>query len=176
MQTLILPSEAFNSVGLIIDDSNSINSEAARTTHNYHCFMIGTIGALIDENQYCEIFKKENLCNIPLTPAWFKGVINLRGNSVPVVDLNHYYDMPSIKNKKSQQSHILAIGKNKNICGIEIPEFPYKIQFSDDDIFNANVTLPKGLHKHIDRIYEKDKLWIQLNTESLFSQLFSQMH
>ena len=43
-----------------------------------------------------EIQEIESITPLPQTPSWLKGVINLRGDILSVVDLTHFLDMPAI--------------------------------------------------------------------------------
>ena len=90
MQQLILPSDALSSFKALTDTDVE---ESNKTFDKFHSFMIGNIGMLIDDTQFCEIIEGSNICKIPLTPGWFKGILNLRGNSMPIVNLNEYYEI-----------------------------------------------------------------------------------
>lgn len=173
MQPLILPSEAL-SASPLLNNVEAIKVES--TCSHFHSFMIGTIGALIDESQFCEIIDGDNLCKIPLTPSWFKGVLNLRGNSVPIVNLNEYYGLTPCTLKRNQKRHILAIGRKKNLCGIELSDLPTKVSLEDKDIINRTVSLPSNMHEQIECVYENNGLWVKIDTYNFFNQLFSQFH
>ncbi|OUS27055.1 hypothetical protein A9Q99_17790 [Gammaproteobacteria bacterium 45_16_T64] len=174
MRTLILPSEALGSISLLNDESDRERKiQETSKDQNFHCFMVGKIGALIDETQYCEIIDVNNICRIPLTPHWFKGIVNLRGNSVPIISLDNYYGDTTATSKKS---HIIAIGKGKNICGIKIDNLPHKTTLHEDDIINRAISLPTHMNHHIDSVYEKDGLWVHLNIEKLCTHVFSQVN
>jgi purine-binding chemotaxis protein CheW len=41
-----------------------------------------------------EIIKHDTVTQVPATPAWVRGVVNLRGGAVPVVDLAVKFGMP----------------------------------------------------------------------------------
>ncbi len=173
MQQLILPSEALSSFKALIDTDIE---ETVKTLNHFHSFMIGNIGMLMDNTQPCEIIDNRNICKIPLTPQWFKGILNLRGNSVPVVNLNEYYGIKSSVQKRNNQHHILAIGKGKNLCGIEIPELPSKVSFKESSITNRKVNLPKNMNEQIECIYERNGIWVKIDTSIYFSHLFSSFH
>ena len=173
MQQLILPSEALSSFKALID----IDAEETKETFDrFHSFMIGNIGMLIDDTQFCEIIDNSNICKIPLTPQWFKGILNLRGNSVPIVNLNEYYGIKASSPKRNRKHHILAIGKGRNLCGIEIPNLPSKISLEKSDIINRKVSLPKNMDEQIECIYEHNGIWVKIDTNIYFNHLFSPFH
>src|SRR6187431_2736522 len=41
-----------------------------------------------------EIIKHDTVTQVPATPAWVRGVVNLRGGAVPVIDLAVKFGMP----------------------------------------------------------------------------------
>jgi len=41
-----------------------------------------------------EIIKHDTVTQVPATPAWVRGVVNLRGGAVPVIDLGVKFGMP----------------------------------------------------------------------------------
>jgi len=170
MQQLILPSEALSSFKMLIDIDVE---ETTKSFDQFHSFMVGNIGMLIDDTQFCEIIDNNNICKIPLTPQWFKGILNLRGNSVPIVNLNEYYGIKSSRKKRNDKYHILAIGKGKDLCGIEIPNLPSKISFKKSNIINRKVNLPKNMDEQIECIYENNGIWVKIDTNMFFKHLFS---
>ena len=173
MQQLILPSDALSSFKALTDTDVE---ESNKTFDKFHSFMIGNIGMLIDDTQFCEIIEGSNICKIPLTPGWFKGILNLRGNSMPIVNLNEYYEIKTSSKKTNNKHHILAIGKGKHLCGIEIPNLPSKISFEKSHIINRNINLPKNMNEQVECIYEKNGIWVKINTTNYFKHLFSSFH
>ena len=173
MQQLILPSEALSSFKALVDTDIK---ETVKKSDHFHSFMIGNIGILIDNTQPCEIIDNKNICKIPLTPLWFKGVLNLRGNSVPVVNLNEYYGIKASAQKRNNKHHILAIGKGKNLCGIAISELPSKVSFEKSSIIKRKVNLPKNMDEQIECIYESNGIWVRIDTNIYFNHLFSSFH
>jgi len=170
MQQLILPSEALSSFkaptdGYIEETNNSFE--------RFHSFKVGDIGMLIDETQFCEIIDDSNICKIPLTPKWFKGILNLRGNSVPIVNLNEYYQIDTSSRNRRSKSHILAIGKGKGLCGIEIQNLPSKVSFNKSNIIKRKVSLPENMNEQIECIYETDGIWVKIDTKTYFERIFS---
>ncbi|MFA6508469.1 MAG: chemotaxis protein CheW, partial [Treponemataceae bacterium] len=62
----------------------------------------------LDEEQYAlsvlkvrEVLEYTRITKIPKTAAYMKGVINLRGQGVPVIDLRSKFGLPEIENTKN---------------------------------------------------------------------------
>jgi len=54
----------------------------------YLTFLVGKDRLAIAINDVNEIIEISNITHVPMTPNYIRGVINLRGNVVPVVDLS----------------------------------------------------------------------------------------
>jgi len=84
---------------LVKNDSKSIaaSASAASTTEakQYLTFMLG--GEMFSLSILCikEIIWYANLTEVPMMPACIRGVINLRGAVVPVLDLSNRFGKPS---------------------------------------------------------------------------------
>jgi purine-binding chemotaxis protein CheW len=72
--------------------SNGSSTKVALAKHEnqgqYLTFLVGTDTVAIAIDDVNEIIEISNITRVPMTPDYIKGVINLRGNVVPVVDLS----------------------------------------------------------------------------------------
>jgi len=64
-----------------------VNREAEQNAQQYLTFMIGGEEYAITVLKVKEIIEYDVVTEVPKAPAWVRGVINLRGAVVPVVDL-----------------------------------------------------------------------------------------
>jgi purine-binding chemotaxis protein CheW len=62
-------------------------------TNQYLTFRLNGEVYAIDVGNAREIVGVPRLTRMPGTPSWIRGVMNLRGSVVPVVDLKHKFDM-----------------------------------------------------------------------------------
>jgi len=69
-------------------DELAINDGISEDLEQLLTFMLGDELYGIDVNDIKEVIEYENVFKIPLTPDFIAGVINLRGEVVPVIDLN----------------------------------------------------------------------------------------
>jgi purine-binding chemotaxis protein CheW len=65
------------------------------TTNQYVTFRINQEVYALDVGNAREIVEVPRLTRMPNTPAWIRGVMNLRGSVVPVVDLKQKFAMGS---------------------------------------------------------------------------------
>lgn len=73
----------------------SKNRETEQSVHQYLTFMIGGEEYAISLLKVKEIIEYDVVTEIPKTPEWVRGVINLRGNVVPVIDLAVKFRLPA---------------------------------------------------------------------------------
>lgn len=67
------------------------------TTLQYLTFGLGEEVFALETGSVREVIELVPVTRIPKTPPFMRGVINLRGHAVPVVDLRIKFDMPQVK-------------------------------------------------------------------------------
>lgn len=71
------------------------NRETEQNVQQYLTFMIGGEEYAVSLVKVKEIIEYDSVTEIPKTPEWVRGVINLRGNVVPVIDLAVKFRLPA---------------------------------------------------------------------------------
>ncbi len=89
-----------------------------------------------------EIIGYKELTRVPKVAAFIKGVLNLRGAVVPVVDLRAKFGMPEVEYNKF--TVILIVNVQERIVGMTVDAVSDVIAFKDEDIqptpdFSSNV-------------------------------------
>jgi len=77
-----------------------INRDTEQNVQQYLTFMIGGEEYAISLLKVKEIIEYDTVTHVPKTPEWIRGVINLRGSVVPVIDLAvKFRQSPSVAGK-----------------------------------------------------------------------------
>lgn len=77
-------------------------------------FMVGKTDLVVDMDQVVEILEQVELTRVPAVKPWFKGIANVRGNLLPVVDLSLFlFDEPTRMNARVR--YIIIEGEPVNI-------------------------------------------------------------
>src|ERR1700688_3873309 len=77
-----------------------INRETEQKVQQYLTFMIGGEEYAVSLLKVKEIIEYDTVTQVPKTPEWIRGVINLRGSVVPVIDLAvKFRQSPSVAGK-----------------------------------------------------------------------------
>lgn len=81
----------------------------ANVRHNkYLTFMLANEGYGIDIQKVKEINEMMAITHLPETPQYMKGVINLRGKVVPVIDLRERFGLPVAPASAEQRNCIVV--------------------------------------------------------------------
>ena len=77
-----------------------MNPITERDVQQYLTFMIGAEEYAVSLLKVKEIIEYDTITEVPKTPEWVRGVINLRGSVVPVIDLAvKFRQSPSVEGK-----------------------------------------------------------------------------
>jgi len=165
---MIKPSEALNRFHP--RNQIPIAAQASKVVEQLrYGFLTGDIGLIMDEAMGSEIVNKIPICSIPDTPPWFSGVVNLRGNIVPIFDLKMIFN----SNEKTDSQNILVIGKESKAAGILIDELPQALP--DLDVTTDLSSVPPFLNECLRSIYKlNDNIWLELNFNEFFAELGKQ--
>ncbi len=82
----------------------------------YLTFVIGTEEYGIEILKVREIIGMMDITNVPRTPDYLKGVINLRGRVIPVIDLRLKFAMSELKH--TQETCTIVVEVNGRLIGI----------------------------------------------------------
>lgn len=70
-------------------ENNPLNIEESSTVERCLTFESGDLVLYISTKHVIEIINNHTITTLPLMPPYIKGVINLRGQILPVVDIEH---------------------------------------------------------------------------------------
>ncbi len=85
-----------------------------------------------------EIIEYDTITTIPNTPEYMKGIINLRGRILPIMDARLKLSLPPKKPDKKSRIIVLEIQteEKSNFVGIIVDSTKEVIEIIDDDIEN----------------------------------------
>lgn len=102
------------------------------------------------------IEKMQNSTRIPNGPKYLKGVINLRGEVIPLIDLRQKLDMELKEIDKN--SRIIVVSHEDIVAGLIVDSSSEVVEISEDSIDevpssdNINLTFIHGIGKTRDRL------------------------
>lgn len=81
-------------------------------------FSIGTEEFGVDIMKVQEIIRIPPITRVPKAPSYIEGVINLRGNIIPVVNLRVRFGMPA--GEETDLSRIVVLQVNTKVFGVRV--------------------------------------------------------
>lgn len=134
-------------------------------------FRIANVGLLIGENIISELKELENICAIPNTAEWLLGLINLRGNLVPVFDLYTLLRLPKTESRR-RKDMLLILGEGEKAGAILIEALPIHIAFTNEDKLQIQPVLPDAIQNYTSTGYEKEgEVWFNFDHLGFFESL-----
>lgn len=131
-------------------------------THQYVTFQLDDEVYALDVAHAREIVEVPRLTRMPNAPDWIRGVINLRGSVVPVIDLKHKFGMGSTELTK--RSCVLLVEFEFEdalfVIGVLVDAVLAVFELSPDTIeeppkFGARYSRKylKGIGRHQERVF-----------------------
>lgn len=96
------------------------------------CFRLGDDLYAADIMRIKEIIRPQRLTALPKSPSFVKGVLNLRGTVIPVIDLRERFDFPVRTHDKNTRLLIVTVGRQ--LLGLEVDEVTEVITVHVKDI------------------------------------------
>lgn len=159
-RTAVSPSEALNHFeppeGFV-----PVATEMVKRQLRYG-FRAGGLSLLIHGGVGSEVVPMMPLAAIPNGPGWLLGVINLRGNLIPVCDLLQLLpDAPEVAGRKTM---ILVLDKGEKAAGFVIDGHP--VALNDLRPTNQVPELPEFLANYVRAAHSTDdEVWLEFDHE-----------
>lgn len=122
----------------------------------------------VDIQQVREVLKMTQVTPLPQSAHYIEGVINLRGEVIPVVDLRKRFELPL--GERGEQTRIIIVEIQKSNVGLIVDSVTEVLRFSSSaiqppptKIAGTRTDLIKGVGKVADR------LLIVLNLEKILT-------
>jgi twitching motility protein PilI len=163
------PSIALNRFNPPADTAIKIQQTKSRRMR--YGFRVGHVGLLISSNTVSEVIEKATICPIPHTPSWLSGLINLRGNLLPVFDFQQLLALQRVNQNKQR---ILILDKGEQAVGIIVDDLPQALDANQK--LSRLPPLPPVLRACVSRAYsDGGAVWLEFNHQSFFLSLASQI-
>lgn len=134
-------------------------------------FRIGDIGLLIGADTVSEVLENIPIFPIPRTPGWLSGLLNLRGNLVPVFDLKLFFQL---NQQSSHKRHVLVLDRGDTTVATLIEGLPQSVVTTRK--LSHLPPLPSALQAHTSLAYvNKDAVWLEFDHKNFFQFIGNQL-
>lgn len=122
----------------------------------------------IDINLVNAIEKAQKVMPVPNAPSYIKGIINLRGDVIPVYDIRNKF---GLSKKDSEYFKLIVTKTNNMLVAFEVDEVKEIKDIKEEDISDApNIVMSKAT-SYINKIAKlEDRMIIILDTEKLITK------
>lgn len=97
-------------------------------------FVIGEDRFALDILMVQEIIKTTTITNLPNSPDFIEGVINLRGNIIPVIDLSKRLKLPRSKDKSFANTRIIIAKVEDRVTGFMVDSVSKVLKIQSSEI------------------------------------------
>ena len=148
--------------------ANMVIAAAVEKEAGRYGFKIASLGLLIKAGVGSEVMQMPMIWSLPGAPPWLLGLINLRGNLVPVYDLRQVMGLGA--RSSDIKPLVLVFDQGDKAVGVLIDDFPKPL--TGLTTLSNLPQLPTVLEGHIHSGYVKDEtIWMEFDHNSFFEEL-----
>lgn len=157
-----------NNAPLFSSDEIIFPDESVERPYTRYGYKISDMNFLVPEGTVSEVLQNQNIFMLPNSPVWIEGLINIRGNIIPVMNMGKI--LKSVK--KEKLTNILVLNKSDNTATIAllISDLPVSLELNDSKTSTKNY--PDILHDFINEGFsQNDADWIEFDPQKLFKKM-----
>jgi len=125
-------------------DINAVTEDVMRG--KYLTFLVGDVGYGIEISYVVEIISVQDITLVPHTHAYVKGIINLRGTVVPVIDMGMRFGGSEVV--YTEQTCIIVLSMDEMSVGILVDGVQDVTDIEDADIQDPPTTTGNAVKNH----------------------------
>jgi twitching motility protein PilI len=131
-------------------------------------FRVGELGLLIDPDTGSEVLTVSSITPLPDTPPGFLGLINVRGNLVPLYELGTLLGLGPRQPRTGTKA--LVFGKGEDAVGVAIDGYPLALTSLSQ--LQSLPSLPQALQAHVPAGYvQGEAVWLEFRHNSFFDEV-----
>ena len=105
--------------------------ESIERPYTRYGYNISNMNFLIPEKTVSEIIQDPNIFSLPNSPVWIEGLINIRGNILPVMNIGKL--LKQANTEKLSSILILDKADNKSAIAIMINDLPVSLEIGESN-------------------------------------------
>ncbi|KPJ85200.1 MAG: chemotaxis protein CheW [Spirochaetes bacterium DG_61] len=95
-------------------------------------FVVGGEDYGIDIQRVKEVIRIREITKLPKCPVFVKGVINLRGDVIPIIDLREKFGLPH--EEYTDMTRVIVVEVDEKSIGMVVDSVSHVIRLSEDEI------------------------------------------
>lgn len=158
-----------NNAPLFSGDEIIFPDESVERPYTRYGYKVSNMNFLVPEGTVSEVLQNQNIYMLPNSPNWIEGLINIRGNIIPVMNVGKVLK----EKEKEKLTNILVLNKSDNTSTIAIliSDLPVSLELNDSKT-STTKNYPDILHDFIiEGFSQNDADWIEFDPQKLFKKL-----
>jgi len=131
----------------VLDDTQIKVSVEDVMRGKFLTFYVGDNGFGLEISYVTEIIGIQNITRVPHTHHYIKGIINLRGTVVPVMDMRLRFGLPEIP--YTDRTCVVVINTNDICIGLIVDEVSEVVDITDENIQPPPPATAGGINHYI---------------------------
>ncbi len=95
-------------------------------------FAVGEEDYGVEIQKVKEVIRKKEITRLPKTPAFMRGVINLRGDVIPIIDLREKFGLE--QEEYTEMTRVIVVEVDEKSIGMVVDSVSHVIRLSQDEI------------------------------------------
>ena len=145
-------------------DTHGLDTESQLVT-----FTLGQEEYGVDISKVREINRLVEITHVPRAPGFVEGLINLRGNVVPIIDLRKRFDIK--RSGDENQQRIIVVDVHGRTIGVIVDSVSEVLNLPAENIEGVPATISSGVNTQFLKGVGKigDRLMLLLDLDSILS-------
>jgi len=135
-------------------------AESLESTVQFVCFYVGEVLCGIDIRKAQEINKDMNITQVPLAEDYVRGIMNLRGKIVTIVDLGRKLELTPVKH--GEESKIVIVSWQDEFVGLLVDKIYDVVAEQEENILPAPSNIEGAKGKYFQGVIKREDTLIGL--------------
>lgn len=128
--------------------------ESTHSIHQYVTFFVAGNYLGVDVLMVQEVLRNQHLTRVPLAPAVVEGLINLRGQIVPALDLRRVLNLPNRDGSVNTAS--LVVRTERGAVSLQVDEIDEVVQQNTSSLSSPPNNIDSRLRMLLQGVYKLD--------------------
>lgn len=140
--------------------------------NTYLSFIVGDELYAVNVNKVLEVLEKQKITKVPNAPAYIKGIVNFRGEVVPVFESRTKFNLPERAENASNVVIVLDLSKENDLfrIGAIVDKVKDVISIDDSDIKAVPAMSKEYNTEFLQGIFKQnDRFILLLDVEKVFT-------
>lgn len=123
-------------------------------------FRVGHISLVIPLGEVAEVVGNLSYTPVPMSKNWMKGVSNLRGRLLPLINLSQFIGV-NVQEKTAVKNKVIVLDQKNMFCGLIVDQV-YGIQhFNKEQFVGGEVDVQEGINPYLQGYFkrENNRVW-----------------